>query len=137
MTLVRNIPGSGPTPVSVRVLASPAIEAVVAFWTLAVEIEDAESYAEYETLQRVWAKTEDLADDLDWMARKYAAAWTGLIPAISDAEASDLAELADHLETLPAGAVRDLVDEAWHECSEDCTKCDEAEHGCHPNRDAS
>ena len=124
MTLVRNIPGSGPQPVSVRALASPAVEAVVAFWTQQVELEDAETYAEHEVLQRIWSKTEEVADDVAWMGRNYAAAWTGLLPAIDESGAGDLAELADYLEALPPGEVRALVAEGWHEHTDECSKCD-------------
>ncbi len=124
MTLVRNTPGSGPQPVSVRAVASPAIEAVVAFWTQQIEVEDVDTYAEHEVLKRVWSKTEDLGDDIAWMGRNYAAAWTGLLPAIDESGAADLEELADYLGALPPGGVRALVAEAWHEHSDECSKCD-------------
>lgn len=127
MTLVRNIPGSGPTPISVRVLASPAIEAVVAFWTQAVEVEDVDSYAEVEALREIWGRTEDIADDLAWMGRNYAASWTALIPVIDELEAHDLATVADHLDGLAPSAVADLIAVAWHDhddCGEECEKGD-------------
>jgi len=127
VTLVRNVPGTGPTPISVRVLASPAIEAVVAFWTQAVEIEEVDTYAEADALRALWAKTEDIGDDLEWMRRNYAATWCALIPVIDDLEAHDLATVADHLDGLEPVDVADLIAVAWHDhehCDADCEKGD-------------
>lgn len=115
MTLVRNIPGSGPAPVPVRPLVSPVIEAIVAFWTKAVEVEDIESYAEVDQIRSLWAAAEDLADDLEWMGRNYAGAWTALIPAVDASGAGDLAAVADHLDEIGPDATHALVAESWHD----------------------
>lgn len=124
MTLVRNIPGSGPQPVGVRVLASPAIDGVVAFWAQAVEAEDLASYAESDLIGELWSATEDIRSDLDWMARNHAGAWSALIPVIDDIDAADLGAVADHLAGLSPEAVVEVVRAEWHDhshCADECT----------------
>ncbi len=123
MTLVRNIPGSGPTPVSVRVLVSPAIEAVVALWARTVEHEDVDAYSEESAIRHLWSLVEGLDDDLAWMGRSHGAAWTALVPVIDEIGATDLGDIATHLAGLSPGAVAAIVEESWHDhddCADDC-----------------
>lgn len=123
MTLVRNSPASGPTPVSVRVLVSPAIEAVVAFWARTVELEDIDAYSEAPAIRHLWALVDGLDDELAWMGRSHGAAWTALVPVIDEMGAADLGQVAAHLAGLSADAVAAIVEAAWHEhdtCGDEC-----------------
>ncbi|MEX1288357.1 MAG: helix-turn-helix domain-containing protein [Acidimicrobiia bacterium] len=127
MTLVRNLPSSGPTPMSVRELASPVIEVVVAFWARTVELEEVDTYSEEAMIRRLWERVEGLDDELAWMDRSYGAAWTALIPVIDEIAAVDLGDVATHLDGLTPDAVRAIVEESWHdhaECGDECDRPD-------------
>ena len=114
MALLRNIPGSSPTPVTVRVLASPVIEAMVAFWAVAAgrdEAFDLEDYAEVARIRDLVAAV-DAGDDTTWLDTDRGHLWLTLLPLVDRAAATTFEALADHVEELGAVPVHALLQQA-------------------------
>ncbi|NND85069.1 MAG: hypothetical protein HKN46_07970, partial [Acidimicrobiia bacterium] len=93
-----------PNPLQVRVLASPAIEALVAHWVSEAEIDHLDEFLE---IDRIRSITEASAasgltteQDLERVRSYHGAAWTFLLPFVDVSGATSLSNLASHLDEV-------------------------------------
>jgi DNA-binding transcriptional ArsR family regulator len=105
MTLL-NTTFDDPMPLQVRVLASPAIEALVAHWISEAEIEHLDEFLEIERIREVVAASQRSGRtserDVSRVRAHHGAAWTFLLPFVDGSGATTLGELASHLADVDA-----------------------------------
>ncbi len=93
-----------PMPLRLRVLASPAIEALVAHWISQAEIDHLDEFLEIERIRGVVDASavpgRDSEEDLERLRSHHGAAWTFLLPFVDGSGAGTLADLATHLEAV-------------------------------------
>lgn len=118
MTLLSTTHGD-PMPLQVRVLASPAVEALVAQWVSGVEREHLDEFLELDRIRAIVGASGLGPDDTDRLAGHHGAAWTFLLPFVDESGADTLEELVAHLRDVePRGLVRSF--EAQAGCEGPC-----------------